>query len=69
MVKLLFGFIDNRKIIWFHYLLLTGLLFLGFYFGEKYLKLSTWNYFFMFIFWFVILFLGDNIVHKIIGAS
>ena len=73
----LFGFIDKRPLIIFHYLPLTGVVFLAHYlsvnrfFNLEYispylpvvswLKLAAWYYLFLLV--------GDNLIHKIIGED
>jgi len=72
-----FGFIDKRPLIWFHYLPLTGVVFLAHYLSVNrffnletistinpwfsWLRLAAWYYLFLLV--------GDNIIHKIIGED
>lgn len=62
----LFGFIDVRKKILLHYPILTAFLFAGFYLGETFLSLSKQNVVWMFVFWTIVLFISDNIIHTFI---
>jgi hypothetical protein len=50
--------------VWVHYLLLTGMLFAGFYLGDKYLNLSSLTTWQMFIFWFFVIVISDRLIHK-----
>lgn len=68
-MKKIFGIFDQRPLIWFHYILLVGALFVGFYFGEAYLNLSNLSTLKMFIFWFAVLSISDQLIHKIIGVD
>jgi hypothetical protein len=68
MEKLL-GIFDKRIKIWFHYVLLVGALFGGFYLGESFFNLSKLNTFQMFIFWYIILSVSDQLIHYLIGVD
>jgi hypothetical protein len=63
------GIFDKRPLIWFHYVLLVGAMFVGFYFGEAYLNLSQLNPFQMFIFWYIIVSISDQLIHFFIGVD
>ena len=69
MPKKILGIFSTNKLIWFHYALLVGAAFLGFYLGEQFLNLSTFSNTQMFIFWFVVLSISDQIIHKILGVD
>lgn len=60
----IFGIFDTRIIIWVHYLILVGGLFLGFYIGETFFNLSKLSYLGMFIFWFVWVSFSDQLIHS-----
>lgn len=63
MEKLL-GIFDTRIMIWFHYAVLVGGLFLGFYVGEHFFNLSKLGYLGMFLFWFVWVSVTDQLIHS-----
>lgn len=65
----IFGIFDRRPLIWFHYVLLVGALFVGFYAGEAYFGLSKLSPTEMFIFWFIVLSISDQLIHRIIGVD
>jgi hypothetical protein len=65
----IWGLFDRRPMIWFHYVLLVGAMFGGFYLGERYLGLSGLTTAQMFIFWYVVVSISDQIIHKIIGVD
>jgi hypothetical protein len=66
MGKKIFGIFTTDKLQLIHYILLTGALFLGFYFGETYLNLSKLSLSGMFIFWLAVIYLSDQIIHKVL---
>lgn len=68
-MKKIFGIFDRRPLIWFHYVLLVGALFGGFYLGQTYFNLSNLSTLKMFIYWFVILSISDQLIHRIIGVD
>lgn len=63
-MRKIFGIFDTRFLIWFHYVLLTGGLFAAFYLGEKFIGLSKLNNWQMFIFWFLVLSITDQLIHS-----
>jgi len=65
----IFGIFDRRPLIWFHYVLLVGALFGGFYLGQTYFNLSNLSTMKMFIYWFVVLSISDQLIHQIIGVD
>ena len=65
----IFGIFSTNLLIWFHYILLVGALFGGFYLGESYLNLSKLTTIQMFIFWFVVLSISDQLIHKILRVD
>ena len=76
-MKKLFGFIDKKPMIWFHYIPLVGVIFLAHWLSvnrffnlealtvthpiEGWLLLGLWYYLFLLI--------GDNLIHTIIGVD
>lgn len=68
MVKIL-GIFDKRPLIWFHYVLLVGALFGGFYLGEHFFNLSKLTTIQMFIFWFIVLSISDQLIHYLLGVD
>lgn len=64
-----FGWIDARPLIWVHYVLLVGLLFLGFYVGDAILQLSQQNLLGMFFFWLVLIGFGDQAIHYVLKVD
>lgn len=73
--KLLFGFLDKRPLIWFHYVLLTGVLFGAFFllnkigFIEIDSQLSTSSWIFLFIWYYLFISLGDQIIHRVLNVD
>lgn len=67
--KKIFGIFDKRPLIWFHYVLLVGVLFSGYYLGEFLFDLSTTSWYIMFIWFFVVISIGDQIIHKILSVD
>jgi len=65
----IFGIFDRRPLIWFHYVLLVGVLFLSHYVGNTYFDLDNKDYVFMAVWYYVWISVGDQIIHKIIGAD
>lgn len=68
-MKKLFGLFDKRWKIWFHYVLLVLLLFPEYFLGRTIFGNSFNNFFIMFIWFFVFLSLGDQLIHKILGVD
>ena len=68
-MKKIFGIFDTRIMIWFHYVILTGVLFAGFYIGEIYFNLSHLNTGQMFFYWFLVLSIGDQLIHWFLGVD
>lgn len=52
-----------------HYLVLTAILFLYFYVGDFSINLSTRSPIFIFIFWFIGIAFGDQIIRYNIGGK
>lgn len=78
-MKKFLGFIDRRPLIWFHYLLLVGVVILGYYIS-RWIKLmdliQSSNLFFKILGWislillyYFLLLIFDNIIHKILGVD
>ena len=63
-MKKILNIFDTRIMIWFHYILLTGGLFISFYLGEKYLNLSNLSTVQMFIYWFLTISIIDQLIHS-----
>jgi len=63
-MKKLFDIFDTRLMIWFHYVLLVGALFVGFYIGDRYFNLSNLGFIGMFIFWYIVVSLSDQLIHS-----
>jgi hypothetical protein len=63
------GIFDKRPLIWFHYVLLTGFLFVSFYIGQVFLSLSSLDTFSMFLFWLAVLWVGDSLIHYFLGVD
>lgn len=64
MANKLFGLIDTRPKVLFHYVVLTLALFGCFYLGERLVNLSLLNNIQMFMFWFVALVISDSLIHN-----
>lgn len=60
----IFGIFSKNPMIWFHYILLVGALFLGFYIGDRYFNLSGLSTFYMFIFWYIVVSISDQLIHS-----
>jgi len=56
------GIFDKRPLIWFHYVLLAGLV-IAFYYPKEIPSLN------LFILLFLVLSIGDQIIHKILGVD
>ena len=69
MTKKLFGIFDRRPLIWFHYLLLTLVLFGSYYFGNYLLQTKFTELWVMFLWFLGTLWIGDSIIHAIIGVD
>lgn len=74
-MKKLFGFIDKRPLIWFHYLLLVGIVILG-YFLSKWIGLmgltetnKVLGWILLIILYYILLLVGDNLIHTILGVD
>lgn len=59
----IFNIFSDDWAIWGHYILLVGILFLGFYIGQAYFNLSNLSTMKMFIYWFVVISIGDQLIH------
>lgn len=60
----IFGIFSKDWKIWIHYVLLIGILFLSYYTGNKYFDLCSKGYLFKFIWYFVWISIGDQIIHS-----
>lgn len=64
------GIFDKRPLIWFHYVLLVGALFGGFYLGDFLIpNFSQLNIGLMFVFWYLVISISDQLIHAIIGVD
>jgi len=63
-MKKMLGIFDTRLLIWFHYVLLIGILFLAHYVGNLYYNLDQQGYLFMAIWYYVWISIGDQIIHS-----
>jgi hypothetical protein len=67
------GIFSKKPIVWFHYLLLTGVLFLAFFslswvgIVNMVTPLSLTKWVILFIWYFAFISIGDQIIHKILG--
>lgn len=67
--KKLFGIFDKRPLIWFHYVLLLGVIFGAYYLGDFLLQ-ETFNKLWVMAVWFyVFISVGDQLIHKILGVD
>lgn len=72
----IFGIFDRRPSIWFHYVLLTGVLFLAFfslnYFGFVEMNSSSvqpLGWFGLFLWYFAFISIGDQLIHYFLGVD
>ena len=68
-MKKLFGIFDKRPLIWFHYVLLVGVLFLAWYTGDYLLGVNFTKIWVMAVWFYVWISIGDQLIHKIIGVD
>ena len=75
MRKKILGIFDRRPLIWFHYVLLTGVLFGGF-FAASWLNLVTVNtelsaqkWAILFVWYYIFISIGDQFIHKILKVD
>lgn len=66
--KKFLGIFDRRPLIWFHYVLLLGILTLSYYVGD-YLFNNFQSLYIMLPWLFVWLSVGDQLIHKILGVD
>ena len=64
MAKKIFGIFTTDGKHLFHYVLLTVGLFIGFYLGERIINLSELNFIWMFVFWLVVIYVADQLIHS-----
>lgn len=69
MAPKILGIFDRRPLIWFHYILLIGILFLSHYIGTLYFNLDSQSYTFMAIWYFLWISIGDQLIHYILGVD
>ena len=60
---------DKRPLIWAHYFILTAVLFLGFYIGERFFALPNQSIYGMFVFWLAVLWIGDSLIHAVLKVD
>ena len=65
----IYGIFDRRPLIWFHYVLLIGVLFLAHYVGNLYYDLDKQTYLFMAIYYYIWISVGEQLIHKILGVD
>lgn len=76
-MKKILGIFDKRPLIWFHYVLLVGVIFLAHYLStNKLFNLESltqinpilgWTL--LFIWYFLFLGIGDQLIHKILNVD
>lgn len=69
MTKKWLGFLDKRPLIWFHYVLLVGVLYGSWYLGNYLFDDSFKQWFVMLPWFFLTVSLGDQLIHKILGVD
>ncbi len=65
--KKIFGMFSRKPLIWFHYSLLLLFLYLGVLFNNSYL--SDVNWIWTTIFFYIVISLGDQVIHKILNVN
>ncbi len=68
-MKKILNIFDTRTLIWFHYFLLIGILFLSHYVGNLYFDLDKQSYLYMGIYYYIWISIGDQLIHKILGVD
>lgn len=77
-MKKFLGFIDKKPLIIFHYLPLTGVVFLAHYLSNnRFFNLENlaqysnpyYGWALLFVWYYIFLLLGDNLIHTIIGED
>ena len=63
------GIFDKRPLIWFHYVLLLGVLYLSYYIGDLIFKEKFLGIWLMLSWFYIWISLGDQIIHKIINVD
>lgn len=73
--KKILGIFDRRPLIWFHYVLLTGILF-GAFFLASYSgivnmnsELTTGKWILLYFWYFLFISIGDQLIHKVLGVD
>lgn len=67
--KKILGIFDRRPLIWFHYVLLIGVLFGGYYLGDLIFNLSNIEWYYMAVWFFVVLSVSDQLIHRVLGVD
>ena len=71
----LYGIFDKRPLIWFHYVLLTGVLFGAFYAASYFgivtqtQPLSGMKWLGLFLWYFAFISIGDQLIHRVLGVD
>lgn len=64
------GIFDKRPLIWFHYVLLTGILFIAFFSASmlgivnQFQQLPPTTWVILFVWYFLFITIGDTIIHR-----
>ncbi len=61
--------LEKRFLIWLHYALLVGILFGAYYLGDALVDLTHKSNIFMFIWFFVFVAFGDQLLHYILNVD
>lgn len=69
MKKKILGIFDRRPLIWFHYVLLLGVLYGGWYLGDFILGESFIKLPIMLAWFYIFISIGDQLIHKILGVD
>ncbi len=67
--KKLFGFLDKRPMIWFHYVLLLGVLFASWYTGDFLFQENFTKLWLMSVWFYAWISIGDQLIHCVIGVD
>jgi hypothetical protein len=74
-MKKILNFINPKPLIWFHYIPLVGCVFLGYWLSNilnlMFLIKSNpiLGWFSLFMLYYIVLLIGDNLIHAIIGED
>lgn len=67
--KKFLGIFSKNPMIWLHYVILTGALFGGYYLGDYLFNLSYTEWYWMALWFFVVISVSDQLIHKILGVD